>query len=402
MSSKETPDRRDLGTSLEGLTPAILRGGLGVGGIGLIAAVGIAWAGAGIDRFLQSWLVAFAFLLTATLGALFFVMLQHLVRAGWSVVVRRLGEAMAMNLPFLAVAFLPLALMLPRVYEWAHAGAATHDTLIREKSAYLNPTFFIARWVVYLVLWSLLARYFWSRSVKQDTTGDVKLSLAMERFAAPAVILFAVSLNFASFDLLMSIDPHWYSTIFGVYVFSGGALSFFALLSVVTALLQRTGRMRGVTDDHWHDLGKLVFAFTVFWAYIAFCQYMLTWYANLPEETSWYAARQSGGWTSVTLLLLFGHFLVPFFLLLPRFVKRSPRLFGPVAAWVLLMHYADIYWLVMPKFSPGRVPAHLLDVACLLGLGGFWLAAAAWRLRRVSLTPVRDPRLEESLSFENA
>jgi hypothetical protein len=402
MSIREPLDRQDLGASLAGLAPAVVRGGLVAGIVGLATAAGLAWAGPGIGRFMQSWLVAFAFLLTITLGALFFVILQHLVRAGWSVVVRRLGEAMAMNLPLLAVLFLPLALTLPRVYEWAQPAAVAHDALLRGKSGYLNPAFFVGRWVVFFALWSFLAHYFWSRSVKQDATGEVKLTMAMERFAAPAVILFAVSLNFSSFDLLMSIDPHWYSTIFGVYIFSGGTVGFLALLSVVTALLQRTGRLRGVTDDHWHDLGKLVFAFTVFWAYIGFSQYMLTWYANLPEETTWYAARQSGGWTTVTLLLLFGHFLVPFFLLLPRFVKRSPRLFGPVAAWMLVMHYADIYWLVMPRFSPGRVPLHPLDLVCVLGLGGLWLAAVAWRMRRVSLVPERDPRLEESLAFENA
>lgn len=402
MSGREPHDRRDLGASLAGLAPVVARGGLAVGLVGLAAAVGLALAGAGIDRLMQSWLVAFAYLLTITLGALFFVILQHLVRAGWSVVVRRLAEAMAMNLPLLAVFFLPLFLTLPRVYEWAQPGAVAHDALLRGKAAYLNPAFFLGRWVVFFALWSLLARYFWSRSVKQDATGEVKLTVAMERFAAPAMILFAVSLNFSSFDLLMSIDPHWYSTIFGVYTFSGGAVGFLALLSVVTALLQRTGRMRGVTDDHWHDLGKLVFAFTVFWAYIGFSQYMLTWYANLPEETIWYAARSTGGWTAVSLLLLFGHFLVPFCLLLPRFVKRSPRLLAPVAAWVLVMHYVDIYWLTMPKLSPSRVPLHPLDLACLLGLGGLWLAAVAWRLRRVSLVPGRDPRLEESLAFENA
>jgi hypothetical protein len=277
-----------------------------------------------------------------------------------------------------------------------------HDPILRGKSAYLNPAFFAARWAGFFLVWSLLANYFWSRSVRQDTTRDSALTKSMERTSAPGVVLFAVSLNFAAFDLLMSINPHWYSTIFGVYTFSGGVVGFFALLSVATVLLQRSGRMRGVTDDHWHDLGKLVFAFNVFWAYIAFSQYMLTWYANLPEETVWYAARLTGGWTAVTATLLFGHFLIPFFLLLPRFVKRSPRLLGPVAGWMLLMHYLDIYWLVMPKFSPERVPLHLLDAACLIGLAGLWVAAAAWRLRRVSLVPEQDPRLEESLAFENA
>ncbi len=157
-----------------------------------------------------------------------------------------------------------------------------------------------------------------------------------------------------------------------------------------------------MTDEHYHDLGKLVFAFTIFWAYIAFSQYMLIWYANIPEETAWYLARQTGQWTAVSLLLLFGHFLLPFVLLLPRFVKRRPKLFGPIAAWVLLMHYVDVYWLVMPGVSPGRVPLHLLDLTCALGVGGLCLAGTAWRLRDRPLIPLKDPRLAESLAFENA
>jgi hypothetical protein len=224
----------------------------------------------------------------------------------------------------------------------------------------------------------------------------------MERTSAPAMVAFAITLNFAAFDLLMSVDPLWCSTIFGVYVFSGGLVGFLALLSVVTGLLQRSGRLGGVTDEHWHDLGKLVFAFTVFWAYIGFSQFMLIWYANIPEETVWFLQRTRGAWLGVSLLLLFGHFFLPFALLLPRFVKRSPKLFGPVAAWVLWMHFVDVYWLVMPKLSPDRLPIHLLDPLCAVGLGGFWLALAARRLRHVSLVPQRDPRLAESLAFENA
>jgi hypothetical protein len=402
MSSKETAEPRDLGASLAGLAPKLVRGGVAAGVIGLLAAAGMAFTAAGLDRFARSWLVAFAYLLTITFGALFFVILQHLVRAGWSVVVRRVAEAMAMNMPLMAVFLLPILAFLPRIYEWAVPGVTAHDPILRGKAAYLNPTFFTIRWVIFFLIWTLLARYFWGRSVRQDTSGDPGLTKSMERSAAPAVVLFAVSLNFASFDLLMSVNPHWTSTMFGVYTFSGGTVAFFAILAVVTALLQRTGRMRGVTDEHWHDMGKLLFAFGFFWAYIAFSQYMLIWYARLPEETVWYAARQAGQWKHVILLLLFGHFLVPFFVLLPRFVKRNPRLLGPVAAWMLFMHYVDIYWLVMPTYSAGKVPAHPIDLACAVGMGGFWLAAAAWRLRRVSLVPERDPRLAESLAFENA
>jgi hypothetical protein len=398
------PELSPEGTSLEALAPRLVRIGLGIGLLMLALSAGLAaFAPGGWNRGLHSYLVAFAFFLSISLGALFFVLLQHLVRAGWSVVVRRLAEALAMNLLIMALLAIPLLFGLPRLYEWADAQTVAHDSILQGKQAYLNVPFFAVRLVVYFTVWTLLARYFWSRSTAQDQTGEVGLTMRMERTSTIGMVLFALTTNFAAVDLLMSLDPRWYSTIFGVYFFSGGVVGFFALLSILAALLQRSGRLGGtVTDEHYHDLGKLVFAFIVFWAYIAFSQYMLIWYSNIPEETEWYLRRQTGQWTAVSLLLLFGHFLFPFVYLLPRFVKRSPKLFGPMAAWVLLMHYVDLYWIVMPQISPGKVPLHLLDLTCPLGLGGILLAATAYRLRRRSLVPLRDPRLAESMAFENA
>ena len=400
----EAPDVNNLGASLDALGPRLVRAGLATGVIMLVASVALAFlAPGGMDRMLHSYLVAFAFFLSVSLGALFFVVLQHLVRAGWSVVVRRVAEALAMNLPLLALFAVPILLGVRGLYEWADPRAVAGDALLRGKQPYLNVPFFAARLAVYFAVWTFLARYFWTRSTTQDRTGDVRLSLQMERTSAIGMVLFALTTNYAAVDLLMSLDPHWYSTIFGVYFFSGGVVGFFALLSMLAALLQRSGRLGGaVTDEHYHDLGKLVFAFTVFWAYIAFSQYMLMWYANIPEETEWYLRRQTGQWAGVSLLLLFGHFVLPFVYLLPRFVKRRPKLFGPIAAWMLLMHYVDIYWIVMPQISPGRVPLHLLDLTCPLGIGGIMLAATAHRLRQRALVPLRDPRLAESLAFENA
>jgi len=372
-----------------------------IGVLGLLASVGLGLT-AGWPRFFQSYLVSFAFFLSLSVGALFFVMLQHLVRAGWSVVVRRLAESLAMNIPALAVAFLPILLALPMIYLWATPEGMANP-LIAAKRGYLNTVFFIVRWVVFFGLWSLLAWFFWRNSTSQDLTGDVAHNRRMEKLSAPAMVFFALTLNFAAFDLLMSLDPTWFSTIFGVYYFSGGIVGFFACLSLLTILLQRGGKLRGVvTDEHYHDLGKLVFGFTVFWAYIAFSQFMLIWYANIPEETNWFSHRVHGPWQGVAWLLLFGHFWIPFFYLLPRFVKRRPKLFGPMAAWVLLMCYVDLYWLVLPQSSPDRIPLHPMDVTLPIGMGGLWLALAAHRLGKRSLVPVRDPRLPESLAFENA
>jgi hypothetical protein len=385
------------------LAPALLRGGSAVGVVGLAAAAGVAVAsGGGVGRFLEAYLVAFCFFLTISLGGLFFVLLQHLTRAGWSVAVRRLAEGLASNLPLLAVLALPLVAGLHHLYHWSHAEVVAADPLLAAKSGYLSPVFFIARLAGYFAIWIALARFLVARSTSQDSSGDPDLTRRMERLSAPGMVLFALSLNFASFDLLMSLDPHWFSTIFGVYVFAGCVVASVASLILIAVWLQARGRLAfTVTVEHYHDLGKLLFAFVVFWAYIAFSQYMLIWYANLPEETGWYLRRQSGGWAGLGLALLFGHFLLPFVALLPRYLKRRPQLLAVAAGWLLLMHWLDLNWLVMPEFS-ATLRLGVVDLLCLVGLGGLYLAGLARALGRHALLPERDPRLGESLAFENA
>jgi hypothetical protein len=377
----------------------------GVGVVALLASLVLASAGgAGWQRFFFSYLLSFTYVLTLALGALFFVILQHLTRAGWSVVVRRWAEGIAATLPLLAVLALPIAVLgLPHLYHWANPEIVAGDALLRAKQPFLNVPFFLVRLVVYFGLWSLLARFFFSRSLQQDATGDPQLTVQMERRSALAMLGFALTLTFAAFDLLMSLDAHWFSTIFGVYVFAGCVVSFFALLTVVVFATQRAGMLRhAITVEHYHDLGKLLFAFTVFWAYIAFSQYMLIWYASLPEETEWLLRRQTHGWGWVGLILLFGHFLAPFVALLSRAPKRRPRLVVIAAAWMLAMHWVDLYWVVIPEVSPQAAMPHLLDLTTLLGLGGLFVAAAAYLMRDRSLIPEHDPRLTESLMFENA
>jgi hypothetical protein len=376
-----------------------------VGGAGTVASLAVAALAAdGWRRFFFSYLLSFSYLLTLALGALFFVILQHLARAGWSVVVRRWAEAIAATLPALAVLAIPIvAFGLHHLYHWTHAEAVAADHLLQAKQPYLNVPFFVVRLAVYFAVWTLLARFFLTRSLAQDENGDAALTQQMERRSAPAMLLFALTATFAAFDLLMSLDAHWYSTMFGVYVFAGSVVSFVALLTVVVFATQRAGMLRhAITVEHYHDLGKLLFAFTVFWAYIAFSQYMLMWYANLPEETAWLLRRQTNGWGWVGLVLLVGHFALPFAALLSRAPKRRPRAVAAVAAWVLLMHWFDLYWVVVPEVSRTSAVPHLLDLTTLVGLGGLVVAFAAYRMRGRSLVPERDPRLAESLRFENA
>jgi hypothetical protein len=302
----------------------------------------------------------------------------------------------------LALLAVPVLLGMHYLYEWTDPDAVAADPGLSGKAAYLNPTFFVIRVVIYFAVWVGLARFFFRTSLKQDETGDVGLTLRMQWVSGPAMLLFAVTITFAAFDLLMSLDPHWYSTIFGVYYFAGGVVGFFALLAVAAASVQALGRLpRSITTEHYHDLGKLVFAFVVFWAYIAFSQYLLIWYGDIPEETHWYLKRQTGDWTAVSLLLLFGHFVVPFLVLISRKTKRWKGALGLVAIWVLLIHWVDIYWLVIPEMSPGRAPLGLPELGCFVGLGGLFLAAAALRLRDHALIPEGDPRVAESLTFEN-
>jgi hypothetical protein len=357
----------------------------------------------GMDHLLETYLVSFAFFLSLALGALFFVLLQHCTRAGWSVVVRRIAEAMAANVWLMAVLAIPIVLGMDHLYHWTDAAAAAHDPLLAGKLGFLNPPFFIVRLIAYFLIWGVMASFLFRTSLAQDESGEPALTIRMERFSAPGMVLFALSLNFAAFDLLMSLDPHWFSTIFGVYYFAAAVVGFLAVMPKILYGLQMRGILKNaVTVEHYHDFGKLLFGFTVFWAYIAFSQYMLIWYGNVPEETEWFLKRQTGEWTTVSLILIFGHFVVPFLLLVSRYIKRRPVLLAVTGGYVAIMCWIDIYWLVIPEFSPGVARFGLLDIFCFLGLNGLFAAAIVLRLRKHAVIAEKDPRLEESLSFENA
>lgn len=379
--------------------------GAGVAVLGaVLTGIGMA-TGADMHRLAWSYLVNYMWVLTIALGALVFVMIQHVTHAGWSVVVRRLAEAIAANMPILAIFAIPIVLGSHSLYHWTHADVVANDPVLKGKSGYLNMTFFTIRLVIYFAVWSLFSWWLHRKSVEQDKSGDPALTLSLEKWSPLGIVLFAITCTFAAFDLLMSLDPHWFSTIFGVYVFSGAMLSFLATLGIVTRLTQRAGLLENaITIEHYHDIGKFTFAFVVFWAYIAFSQYMLIWYANLPEETIWYFRRQTGGWLPVSLLLLFGHFVAPFLGLISRIPKRRPGMLVVAGVWLLFMHWIDLYWLVMPEMNheaKGVVPFNIADLGLLLFLGGLFVALTARRLSRHSLIPEQDPRLAESLTFEN-
>jgi hypothetical protein len=370
------------------------------------AALGLGLAlylGRGEPRQLyHSYLVAYLYFLSIALGALFFVLLHFATRSGWGVVVRRAAEHVAGTLPLFALLFAPIALGLHELYEWSHPDAVARDHLLAHKRPYLNAPFFFARAALYLALWGALGWWYRRQSVRQDASGDHAVTLRLERASYPALVVFALSVTFASFDWLMSLDPRWYSTIFGVIFFAGAVVALFTLLALLAIGLERAGLTAGaVTVEHLHDIGKLLFAFVCFWAYVSFSQFMLQWYANLPEETIFYIRRTSGGWRGASVLLAVGHFVAPFFFLIGRTVKRSRGALGAGAAWLLAMHYLDLYWVAMPGLRPTAPGPTLLDGACLLGVGGAFAGVLGALMKRSALIPLRDPRLPESLSFEN-
>ncbi len=349
-----------------------------------------------------SYLFGFFFWLTLALGGLFFVLLHHLTRAGWSVPMRRTAEAMASTLPAFLVLFIPIIFAMHQLYPWMRPEVLKAEPSVAVKTGYLNETFFLIRAAIYLLIWTILARRMVKPSINQDYSGDSHVTAKLQSFSAGGMLLFAMSLTFAAFDWIMSLEPTWYSTIFGVYIFAGSALAMYALMALMGTALRRLPHMQNViTIEHMHAIGKFIFGFTVFWAYIGFSQYFLIWYANIPEETMFYKLRFVPGWVNASWALLLGQFALQFFIMLPREAKRVPAWLVIGASWVLTFHMLDIYWLVMPNRDPEGMHVTATDVGALLLVGGVFFSLVLRQLRGEALVPLRDPRLEEALLMEN-
>jgi hypothetical protein len=372
-----------------------------------IAVLGIAGCAilgpANPKQFFFSWLVSFLFFLSLAVGGLFFVLIQYASQGSWGIVVRRIGETVFATIPVMAVLFVPVLFGLHDLYSWSVPGAADHDALLQWKSPFLNVRFFLVRAAIYFGCWSVIALLYYGLSRRQDTTGDAAVSARLRKFAGPALIVMAITSTFASIDWIVSLTPQWYSTMFGVYFFAGSFIGFIALMSVLVPAMRSAGLLDTiVTPEHLHDIGKFLFAFMCFWAYIAFSQFFLIWYGNLPEEAFWYKARITGSWKMVSILLMVGHFGVPFLYLMGRTVKRHAATLALGGAWLLTMHFIDLYWQVMPTLHPEGVRVTALDIAAFAAVGGCFVTAMGWLMRRQALVPLRDPRLPESLAFENA
>jgi hypothetical protein len=396
-----------------GLIPredAVVPAGSGWGRLPLagavVALVGLVLAGVAgtghVERAFAAWLVAFVFFLSLALGCLYFALIHTAMQGGWGIVARRVAENAAATLPLFAVLFVPVILGLHDLYPWSRPEVVAVDPLLQGKAPYLNTGFFLARAAVYFAVWSAIALWFRRLSRLQDEAPDEATAARLRRWSGPALVPLALTHSFAAVDWVMSLDPHWYSTMIGVYVFSGGLVGGFAFLALVVLGLRRGTLLTGVfSAEHLHDLGKLLFAFTAFWAYIGFSQYFLIWYGNMPEETLWYHDRLEGGWYTLSVLLALGHFVVPFFFLLPRATKRNGTTLAIASIWMLVMHLLDVYWLVIPSVHGLGTTPGIADLAALLAVGGAFLGAFGWLMRTSPLVPLGDPRLAESMAFEN-
>jgi hypothetical protein len=352
------------------------------------------------ERFFRSYLLNYVYCLTFVIGALFFVMVQHLSGATWSVVIRRIAESLMMVIPVAFLLFLPIVLDLHALYEWTHTEVVAKDPILLKKEPYLNVPFFLIRTVIYFAIWSFFAFKLWGWSTAQDSNRDFSYTEKSRKLSAFGVFLLTVTFSLAAMDWVMSLMPHWFSTMFGVYMYAGAAMAFTAFMILIGLAFRSNGILdKAISEEHYHDLGKWLFAFNTFWAYCAFSQYMLIWYGNLTEETIFFQHRFQGSWEIVSKLLIFGHFLFPFAILVARWAKRNLTVLAFMAGWLLLMHYVDIYWLIMGSLYKEGVPFHWLDVAGLLALAPtfgliFWM-----RLAKQNIVPVGDLRFERSLNF---
>ncbi len=350
------------------------------------------------DRAWHAYLVGYFYVFILAIGGLFFSSLHYMTHAGWSVNVRRFAEAFTAYLPVAFVGGLILLFGGHSLYEWMDRAHVSADVLLQHKSGYLNTPFFVVRMVVFFGAWLFFQKRLVGGSLKQDENGDDSITQKLVGWSIAFMLFFAISFSLFSVDLIMSLQPHWFSTIFGVYLFSGLFQSTMALMILLLIYCMHKGLLAGyVNENHLHDLGKYMFAFTVFWAYIAYSQYMLIWYANLAEETIFYVPRVTGQWMYVSAALLLFKFVVPFLALLPRWTKRNPTHLGAVAILILIMQYVDLYWLIYPNFNQDVVVLGLPEILIFLGFLGSFLFVVLKFLAKHNIVPLRDPRIHESL-----
>lgn len=376
----------------------IQRAGMGAALLGLVL-TGIGIVLAGQTRFFQAYLVAYTFVFGIALGSMALLMVYHLSGGAWGLVIRRPLEAAVGTLPAMAVLFLPIAFGVHDLYHWSHEEAVASDRILQLKQPYLNTTFFYIRQVIYFAVWLAMGRALLRWSAEQDRSGDPALIRKFSILSGGGLVVYSLTLTFAMVDWTMSVNPHWFSTMWGPLHMVGQGLSAFAFAIAVLILLARTAPLdRVITSHHLHDLGKLLFAFLMLHAYLSFSQFLIIWSANLTEEIPHYLIRWDSGFQYVSAFIILGHFALPYVLLLSRDIKRDFSKLQIIAGWVLAARVVDYYWHVAPEFHPEGLRIDILDVATPIALGGVFLALFAARLRQQALLPVHDPGLPKALA----
>src|SRR5262245_48856578 len=384
--------------------PAIDR--LGQRGL-IVGVVGLAAGAAGFfmnpDQFFRSWLIGFLLCLGLSGGSLGLLMLQHMSGGQWGMVGRRVFEAASRTLTFVAIAFIPIVFGMPNLFLWARPGITETDHIIKMKEPYLNVTFFMIRAVIYFAIWLLCSTLLNRWSAQQDR-GEAAVhpgdTVRFRMVSGPGLLAYVLTMTFASVDWLMSLDPHWFSTIFGFILVAGQGLAAFAFVIAVLAALAATEPYATyLSPRHFHDLGKLLLAFVMLWAYFSFSQFLIIWSGNLPEEITFFTERLDGTWKLVSAVLLLGHFALPFTLLLSQDLKKRSPTLAKVAIFILVMRYVDLVWLVEPMFEHhGGFPIHWMDLAVPAGLVGIWLFLFARNLASRALLPLNDPFFKEAFA----
>jgi hypothetical protein len=373
---------------------------LGAALIGLVLCA-IGWARTP-DQFFHSYLVALLFVLGLSLGSLGLLMLQHLTGGHWGIVIRRPLESATRALPLVGVLFLPIFWGMKYLYSaWLTAPSSGEGALSEFQRSYLTTNKFITRAIIYFAIWILLMFVFNRWSKEQDMNREDRgLRRRLKMAAGPGIILYVFVMTFAAIDWVMSLSPHWASTIYGFLFVIGQLISSMSLMIAVVVLLSKTEPMAGLIQErHLHDLGKLLLAFVMLWAYFGFSQLLIIWSGNLPEEITFYRSRLYGGWGVVAVIVLVFHFFVPFFLLLSRDVKRNARILPKIAIWLIVMRFVDLFWLTRPEFTANALP-NWLDLAAPLAVVGLWLFFFAFNLKQMPLLPLGDPKLEEAIAHD--
>ncbi|HEX6163450.1 MAG TPA: hypothetical protein VFZ31_08795 [Vicinamibacterales bacterium] len=392
-TASTTGNYQPQGTALPGMRQfGMIAGVLGV----VLAVAGFFMSGA--DRFYQAYLIAYTFWMGVILGSMALLMVQHLSGGVWGIILRRPFEAAVRTLPIMTVFFLPIVLGMHSLYEWTHEGITETDPLIASKALYLNTPFFLIRQAIFFAIWNVMGYLLTKWSAEHDRTGDPALLDKLSKLSGAGLVIYGLTLTFAMVDWTMSVNPHWFSTIWGMLYAGGQGLSAFAFGICVLVLLSQTAPLnRVLTSHHFHDLGKFLFAFLMLWAYLSFSQFLIIWSANIPEEIPHYLDRWENSYRYLSMFIVVGHFMIPYALLLSRDLKRNMGKLRLIATWILVARVADYYWHVVPELRKGAFTPDLLDVALPLALGGIFISLFVSNLGGRSLLPVNDPHLEKAL-----